>query len=1076
MSDQLRILLLEDQPADAELVLHELRRAGFKFDWQRVSTEADYLAGLDPALDLILADYSLPQFTALRALQLLLDRRLDIPFIVVTGTTSEEAAIECMQLGAADYLLKDRLARLGQAVNRALERTQQQRARRQAEATLRENEARLSLIFNNTSDLLALSSVEPDFSLKISTVNNAYLETCRRFRPDLAEQDVVGHDRAVVLRDVIGFDPGMIENETHLFRQAAETRQPVEYEVPLVGPNGAMYLAVSIVPVFDDSGVCSHMLWSARDISSRKHIEEALQESEAFANSILNSTSITLAVLDFEGCIIAVNESWRKFAWENSGGKPVRSELGVNYFDVCRTAGGPDAEGAAQVLRGLLAVRNGLLREFSFEYPCHSPAEQRWFVMHAVPRQGAQGGLVISHINVTNLKYTEAALRKSEEKYRTLFSEMMNGFALNEIVCDEAGRPVDYVTLEVNSAFETLLNTTRQAVVGQPASAILPQEELTHWLAVFGPVALTGKSTRYEMYSPFNQRYFEGSAYRPEPGKFAVTFSDITERKHTEDQIRRSAIELKKAQAVSHVGSWVWDIQHNTLEWSDEMYRIFGIAKEEFSGSLPDVIAHAIHPDDRAEVERSNRSVIEDHKPIPLEYRIIWPDQSVHVVWGEAGELAVDPTGTPAFLRGIVQDITERKQYERELEALVTVAAALRAAPARGDMLPVIADQALSLLKADAVSLIMSSPSTTDNVFVLARGDWADWAGAHVPVGTEVTDYVLTSGQPITRRGESIPGIPWPDQVGEIPLAACVPLIAEGQVIAALWIGRRTDLTVAELRSLMAVADIAANALHRAGVVETLEQRVADRTRQLVEANTQLQELDQMKDQFVSNVSHELRTPLANLKLYLSLLDRGKPEKRGEYMETLRREHSRLDRMIEDLLDLSRLDMGVTPIRPVPTDLNLLLSQLIADRAALAAEHQLVLDYQPDDDLPLALIDPVVLTEVITNLVGNAINYTPRGGMIIVVTAVCEHEGQLWATFTVQDTGLGISAKDLPHLFERFYRGEVGRKAGAPGSGLGLAISKEIVEKMGGRIFVESEPGQGAAFTVWLKPVDEELP
>lgn len=122
-------------------------------------------------------------------------------------------------------------------------------------------------------------------------------------------------------------------------------------------------------------------------------------------------------------------------------------------------------------------------------------------------------------------------------------------------------------------------------------------------------------------------------------------------------------------------------------------------------------------------------------------------------------------------------------------------------------------------------------------------------------------------------------------------------------------------------------------------------------------------------------------------------------------MQTLRREHGRLDKMLEDLLDISRLDLGVTQIQPVPTDLNLLLSQLIGDRTALAAEHQLVLDYQPDDDLPLALIDPIILTEVITNLVGNAINYTPSGGVITVITTTQLYEGKKWVTFTVQDNG-----------------------------------------------------------------------
>ena len=117
----LRVLILEDRMSDAQLLLHELRRAGFSPEWRLAHDEPGYLEHLTPELDVILADYTLPQFDALRALRLLQERGLDVPFIVVTGSISEEAAVECMKQGAADYLLKDRLARLGPALIRALE-------------------------------------------------------------------------------------------------------------------------------------------------------------------------------------------------------------------------------------------------------------------------------------------------------------------------------------------------------------------------------------------------------------------------------------------------------------------------------------------------------------------------------------------------------------------------------------------------------------------------------------------------------------------------------------------------------------------------------------------------------------------------------------------------------------------------------------------------------------------------------------------------------------------------------------------------------------------------------------------
>lgn len=232
---------------------------------------------------------------------------------------------------------------------------------------------------------------------------------------------------------------------------------------------------------------------------------------------------------------------------------------------------------------------------------------------------------------------------------------------------------------------------------------------------------------------------------------------------------------------------------------------------------------------------------------------------------------------------------------------------------------------------------------------------------------------------------------------------------------------------------------------------------------------THQKELDRLKDEFVSNVSHELRTPIANVKLYLSLLTRGKPEKQTEYLQTLRRETARLEQLIEDLLDLSRLDLGTTRLALTPTDLAQLLAPLVADRSALAAAKNLTIDYQAELGRVMAEVDPALLVQVASNLLTNAINYTPAGGLVTVTIGRQTRDDRAWAVFTVQNTGPGISALDRPHLFERFYRGEAGRKSGAPGTGLGLAISKQIVSRLGGQITVESEPGQGAAFTVWLR-------
>lgn len=147
MGVPLHVLILEDREADAELLALELARAGFSPEWTRVDDEEGFLAELEKGYDVILADYRLPQFDGLRALEAMRQRGLDIPFILVSGTIGEELAVEAMKRGAADYLLKDRLARLGTAVSRALEERQLREARKQAEAALREAEARYRSLF-----------------------------------------------------------------------------------------------------------------------------------------------------------------------------------------------------------------------------------------------------------------------------------------------------------------------------------------------------------------------------------------------------------------------------------------------------------------------------------------------------------------------------------------------------------------------------------------------------------------------------------------------------------------------------------------------------------------------------------------------------------------------------------------------------------------------------------------------------------------------------------------------------------------------------------------------------------------
>ncbi len=436
--------------------------------------------------------------------------------------------------------------------------------------------------------------------------------------------------------------------------------------------------------------------------------------------------------------------------------------------------------------------------------------------------------------------------------------------------------------------------------------------------------------------------------------------------------------------------------------------------------------------------------------------KVIWIRQSARAVR--------DDDGRVLYYEGAIEDITARKQRQRELEAIATIATALRAASTRADMLPVVLDQALALLQAQGAALAMRDPTTGEAVVALARGAWKNWNGGHIPPGEGITGRVIATGQPyLSNSMWSDPQLRRPDLTAGLPTAACAPLIAEGATIGVLWVGRRTDIGDDELRLLVAIADIAANALRRALIVETLEQRVAERTRELAEANERLTELDRLKSKFVSDVSHELRTPVTNLKLYVELLERGKLDRRAQYMDTLKQQADRLAQLVEDILDLSRLERASAGPVFAPLDLNTLVEQVVAAYAARAEAAGLSLIFEPGADLPPAHGDYNQLTQVVTNLVTNAINYTPAGEVRVSTYPLNNR-----VCLQVRDTGRGIDPQDMSHLFERFYRGQNASQLDIPGSGLGLAIVKEIVDLHEGRIEVDSRIGEGSTFRVWL--------
>ncbi|MBA4181452.1 MAG: hypothetical protein C0506_12750 [Anaerolinea sp.] len=227
---------------------------------------------------------------------------------------------------------------------------------------------------------------------------------------------------------------------------------------------------------------------------------------------------------------------------------------------------------------------------------------------------------------------------------------------------------------------------------------------------------------------------------------------------------------------------------------------------------------------------------------------------------------------------------------------------------------------------------------------------------------------------------------------------------------------------------------------------------------------TEVNRVDQVRRDFLGNVSHELRTPLASIRALVETLEDGgaeTPEETAEFMRRIRQQVDRLTSLVIELLDLSRIESGAIELVPESID----LSNLIAEAASLLqtrAESQGVTIECPATDGLSIEGDRTSLLRVASNLLDNAIKYSPRGGRIHAQTV---DEGEL-AALSVRDEGPGIAEQDLPRVFERFYKGEASRSTS--GTGLGLAIVKHIVRAHGGTVTAANAPEGGAVFTVRL--------
>ncbi len=286
LSDKLRVLIVEDNPDDADLMLLNLRQEGFSVDWRRVENETEFLNALETPCDLILSDWNLPQFSGLRALQILKDRGLAIPFILVSGGIGEETAVAVMRQGAADYLKKDRMDRLGQAAKNALEQKRLQEEYQKASKALADSEAELRALFTSMRDVVMVIDREGVHCKIAPTQPNLLVRPAEEM---LGKRllDIFPAEQAARFLSVI--HKVLDTQRTHL----------IEYELLL--QNQSHWFETSVSPMSDQA-----VIWVARDITERKQAQTQIQLQAAALASTANAIMIT----DPNGKIEWVNSAY----------------------------------------------------------------------------------------------------------------------------------------------------------------------------------------------------------------------------------------------------------------------------------------------------------------------------------------------------------------------------------------------------------------------------------------------------------------------------------------------------------------------------------------------------------------------------------------------------------------------------------------------------------------------------------------------------------------------------------------------------------------------------------------------
>jgi PAS domain S-box-containing protein len=541
-------------------------------------------------------------------------------------------------------------------------------------------------------------------------------------------------------------------------------------------------------------------------------------------------------------------------------------------------------------------------------------------------------------------------------------------------------------------------------------------------------------------------------------GTMAVTSLPIaalvSEARGVERALRDRDERLGLALEAGGLGTWEWTIDTGRVTWSASLEAIHGLRPGTF-GETFEAFEADIHPEDRERVRASVRAALErgEHR---VEYRIVRPDGAVRWVEGR-GLVSYDAAGRPRRLVGVCADVTDGKQADARVAFLGEIARSITSSLDYDTVLRRVVEGAQALCGSDGATIFLRDPGSGAMVPRHRVGPWTrELEALRITVGQGIGGAVMRSGLPArTDDYAADPRVP-PQfravarETGTVTLMV-VPILVGAEVAGLLYINNRAPRPFTDEDETICVrlAEQAAVAIQNARLFGRQEA-----------ARAEAEAANRAKDEFLAMLGHELRNPLGAISSAAQVL--ALAEARGadttRPREIIQRQVQHLTRLVDDLLDVSRVVAGKVVLRPQPVDL-----ADVARRVATlhGGRHALTLHTRA----VWVSADPTRLEQIVTNLLANAVKYTPAGGEIVVATG-SEDTG---AVLRVRDSGAGIPPELLPRVFDLFVQGDRTLERMGGGLGIGLTLVRRLVELHGGTVEAASAgSNRGSTFTVRL--------